>query len=336
MRGVSERILGLLQFTRLALVFTAIADSLCALLLRWGWQQQQIGGSWARVVPQQVFVVALISAALWGFGMSLNDIIDHRRDRQLAAYRPLPSGRIGVLTAHVICILLGLTALLAGAAYANLYSDHWGWLSFVLIVWIVMLIVFYDVAGKYLVAPGLLTLGLIRFFHATFAAPELPLLWHPLLLLNHVTIVSTVAYVWEEKRPSLTRVHWWAVMGGLGLVDALAVTVVAMRNALRMRGALLLPLAAAIWFVVLALLIRRLAPTRRMAGQRLMLCGLLWLIVYDAAFVAGYVSFTAAGLMLLLLPLAYVAVQMMRWWNQLLALSRTPQFHRAGRSAPPR
>jgi hypothetical protein len=40
--------------------------------------------------------------------------------------------------------------------------------------------------------------------------------------------------------------------------------------------------------------------------------------------------------MLLLLPLAYVAVQMMRWWNQLLALSRTPQFHRAGRSAPPR
>jgi hypothetical protein len=73
-----------------------------------------------------------------------------------------------------------------------------------------------------------------------------------------------------------------------------------------------------------------------MAGQRLMLCGLLWLIVYDAAFVAGYVSFTAAGLMLLLLPLAYVAVQMMRWWNQLLALSRTPQFHRAGRSAPPR
>ena len=33
----------------------------------------------------------------------------------------------------------------------------------------------HDLAGKYLVAPGLLSLGLIRFFHATVPAPQLPL-----------------------------------------------------------------------------------------------------------------------------------------------------------------
>ena len=34
------------------------------------------------------------------------------------------------------------------------------------------MIVFYDFAAKYLVTLGLLSLGLIRFFHATIAAPN--------------------------------------------------------------------------------------------------------------------------------------------------------------------
>jgi hypothetical protein len=60
-----------------------------------------------------------------------------------------------------------------------------------------------------------------------------------------------------------------------------------------------------------------------------MLFGLLWLIVYDAAFVAGYVSWLAAGLLLLLLPAAYFSVQLMRWWSRLVALSQRPQYQRA-------
>ena len=51
---------------------------------------------------EHVLVVALISIGLYGFGMSLNDLIDRRRDRQLAPHRPLPSGRIGVVTAPVV------------------------------------------------------------------------------------------------------------------------------------------------------------------------------------------------------------------------------------------
>ena len=318
----TQRIFGLLQFTRLALVFTAIADSLCALLLR--------GGPRARPDPILAAAVALTSAGLYGFGMSLNDIIDRRRDYQLAAHRPLPSGRIGVATAHVVCILLGAAAILASAFYAG-NARELGWLSFALVVWVVALIFFYDLAGKYLVAPGLLTLGLIRFFHATFPAPELPVLWHPLLLLNHVTIISTVAYAWEEKRPQLTRIHWWAVVGGLALVDATAILIVGWHRGLRLNSGLSLPASAAIWFIVAAVLIGKFAPTRRIAGQRLMLCGLLWLIVYDAAFVAVYVSWPAAGLIALLLPTAYLAVLVMRWWNHIIALSHRPQFQRPGR-----
>ena len=334
MFAFSRRLLPVLQLTRMALVFTAIADSQCGLLL--GWANRSPRGDWqGQFRIDQFLLIVLMSFGLYGFGMSLNDIIDRRRDAQIAAGRPLPSGRIGVITAHAICFLLAGCAVAAGAAYAQISSVH-GLLSFLLVVGTGLLITFYDVAGKYLVGPGLLTLGFIRFFHAAIPSPEVPLLWHPLLLLNHVTILSTVAYVWEEKRPALTRLHWWGVLGGLGLFDALAISVVAWRRydgsmveALHIRPGLLLPGAAALLFVATAYRIRKTSPTRRGAGQKIMLFGLLWLILYDAGFVAGYVSPLLGLLLLVLLPVAYFAVQLMRWWSQMVVMSQKPQFQRA-------
>jgi UbiA prenyltransferase family len=367
MLSISKRLLPLLQLTRMALVFTAIADSQCALLLRWsipGWRgpmpaslgQQMLAMSPAArraisqqemlaILGQQMLAMALVSVGLYGFGMSLNDIIDRRRDAQIAAGRPLPSGRVGIITAHVICIILALMALLGGGYYARIVpGDMHGWLSFALVIGTGLLIAFYDAAGKYLVGPGLLSLGFIRFCHAVIPSPELPLLWQPLLLLNHVTILSTVAYVWEEKRPALTRIHWWGVLGGLALFDALAISVVAWRRyegsvagALQISDGLMLPLAAAMLFVAVAATLRRTAPTRRVAGQKLMLFGLLWLIVYDACFAGIYVGALAGVLLFLLLPVAYFSVQLMRGWSQLLALSQPPRFQRAGmKDNPPR
>ena len=332
---ITRRLFPILQLTRMALVFTAISNSLCTLLIsvraRYGPSDvlERLPWEWAAAV-------GLISTGLYGFGMSLNDIIDRRRDQQLAAHRPLPSGRIGVATAHVICVLLIIMAIAAGAFYARL-SGH-GWPSFVLVVWTAMLIVFYDLAAKYLVALGLLSLGLIRFFHAVIPAPNLPLLWHPLLLLNHVTILSLIAYRWEEKRPPLTPIHWALVSGGLLVIDSLLVTLLVLRRganapdllvALRITPALIAPAVAAMLFVILAWVIKVRSANPREAGQRLMLYGLLWLIVYDFTFAAGYVGLLPGLLLLLLLPLAYVSVQVMRWWGGVLALSQRPQFKRA-------
>src|SRR5688572_151277 len=341
LRRLSHRLLTLLQLTRMALVFTAIADSLCALLLS-ARQQAAAGASLLpQLPPLRVAAVAAISAGLYGFGMSLNDIIDRRRDSQIAAHRPLPSGRMGVVTAHAVAALLAMVALLGGAYLA---ADTGQWFSFGLVVWTGLLIAFYDLAGKYLVWPGLLTLGLIRFFHAIIPAQPGHLLWHPLLLLNHVTLLSAVAYVWEEKRPPLTRRHWVAVIGGLLVLDILAVAMVAARrlpqqpgggwsafaSALHIQPGLIAPLSAAAVFVLLAWWVRRASTTSRGAGQTLMLYGLLWLIAYDAAFVAGYVrSWPATLVVLLLLPVAYFAVQLMRWWSKLMTLSQRPTFKRA-------
>ncbi len=353
MLSVSHRLLPALQLTRMALVFTAIADSLCGLLLLAQHRADRAGDHFLQHLNWiQVIAMAFVSVGLYGYGMSLNDIIDRRRDQRLAAHRPLPSGRIDVRTAHVLCFLLGLLALFAGAVLASQSSPGSGWMTMLLILWSGMLITFYDTAAKYLVAPGLLTLGLIRFFHATIPAPELPLPWHPLWLLNHVAILSAICYHLEEKRPPLTRLHWWTVPGGLGLLNLIAIAAIWYRHhrpghsiaeVFRIERGLLLPVLATLVFIALAIRIgqglkkrqpassteeRKGETPRPEAGRKLMLYGLLWLIVYDAAFVAGYVSPLAALVLLLLLPVAYLCIQLMRSWSKLASLSQTPDFKR--------
>lgn len=334
---LSQRLLPLLQLTRMALVFTAIADILAELLLR---AAASAPGRPVLETISLLSVVAVVMTAigLYGFGMSLNDIIDRRRDRALAAHRPLPSGTIGLVTAHFVCAGFVALALVGAAIYAQgAGSDSAASIALALLT--VALITFYDFAGKYLVALGLVSLGCLRFLNAAIAAPSLPVVWHPLLLLNHVTLLSAVGYHWEQKRPALTPKHWGTVLGGLAGIDLSVLALVGWQHgdqtlsgiipALHIDHRLLAPAVAVVIFIGLAALVRRRNPVARDAGQQLMLYGLLWLIVYDAAFVGAYVGLLSALCLLALLPLAWWSVQLMRWWSKLLSLSHRPPFQRA-------
>ncbi len=320
----------------MALVFTAVSNSMAGMLLLAKWTGVKGADPWNTLTLWNVAAIVLMSIGMYGFGMSLNDIIDRRRDSQISPGRPLPSGRISVMAAHLICALMAGLALAGAAAYGWGTQMRWPTLACAIIT--LLLISFYDIAGKYLVAPGLLSLGLIRFFHAVVAAPQVPLLWHPLLLLNHVVVLSMVCYKLEDKRPALTRAHWLAVMAGLVLVNGLCVGVLAWRrtpeggsvvDSLWITPGLAYAGAAVVGFLVAAVLVLRKSDSARSAGQSLVLLGLLWLIVYDVAIVAGYVNLRAAALLALLLPLAYVAVQVMRWWSRLVAISQPPKYIRA-------
>lgn len=339
---LSQRILTLLQLTRMALVFTAISNGACEVLLQAQYSARETGKDYLDTLDFKALIaMAMVSVGLYGFGMSLNDIIDRRRDSRIAAHRPLPSGRIRLVSAYGICACLALLAGWGGAVYA-----HWEFKapespgpSFALVIITGMLIVFYDFAGKYLVALGLLSLGMIRYLQASIAAPLLPIVWHPLLLLNHVTILSAIAYHWEQKRPSLTRRHWWTVLGGLALINLATIGFFGWRlGDQTLRGMLkplefnwsLWPVAVTIpCFIALGMWVRKRNPISSDAGQKLMLYGLLWLIIYDAAFVAGYVSWTAAGILLCLLPIAWWSVLLMRWWSKVYSLSQRPVYQRA-------
>ena len=325
------RLLTLLQFTRIALVFTAVGDGWAAMFL----QRRTTGEP---ITVAYAVAVTISSAALYTFGMALNDLIDRRRDSQLAPGRPLPSGRISVRSARLVCIGLGVVALLAGSAVVWLRPHQW--MSLPVLAATLGLIAFYDFAGKYLVAPGLLTLGLVRGFHATIAQPALSIPWHPLVLLVHVTVLSTICYHLEGKRPRLTLRHWIAVSTGLLAAVVLFVAEplsqrppgLAWTTALWFRPALFYVLAGAVTFVAFAVSIRLRYRDARTAGRQIMLYGLLWLIVYDASFVAGYAApgeRWPALAILALLPLAWLSVQAMRAWAKIVELSQRPQYQRA-------
>ncbi len=325
------RLFTLLQFTRIALVFTAISNGWASMLLQnWALQKQ---GRPPSLSVAYVVAMTVVSICLYAFGMSLNDLIDRRRDTQIAPGRPLPSGRISVRMGHVICALFGLLALAAGVWMVVLHPGQR--MSIVILAWTIGLIIVYDFAGKYLVAPGLIVLGLIRFFHATIAAPTLEFPWQAILLLVHVTLLSTVCYQLEGKRPRLSLRHWVWVIGGLVLVvGGLLAWLVYQRGGpvwatlWITRG--LLPVAAAIvTFIGLAITIRFQARDDRAAGRSLMLYGLLWLIVYDASFAYGFVGWRQAVMILALLPMSMIAVQAMRAWGQFVEYSTKPQYQRA-------
>ncbi len=329
---VSKQLLTLLQLTRMALVFTALSNAFAALALRSLYTKQSV---W----PDVDLLVATVAVAvgLYGYGMALNDIMDRRRDRHLAHGRPLPSGRIGVGGASVVAGLMLGVALGGGWIFVQQADpgDVFGWTSLLLVVITAGFITAYDMLGKYLVWAGLLLLGLIRFFHATVPAPQLPVVWHPLWLLNHVAIVSAVAYRWEAKRPPLTRRQ--AAWIGLSLVamNVLLVGTIFFRRgmgfaeSLSLSWALVPPILLAVGFAWLGATIKKRANDRRAAGKALILYGLLWLVLYDAAFVIGYVSLWYGLALLAFWPVSYAAVRAMRVWSSMTDLARRPEYVRA-------
>ena len=338
---LSHRLLTLLQLTRMALVFTAVSNAAAEVLLRAAHDGAGPDQLLEALSPWALAAMTATSVGLYGFGMSLNDIIDRRRDSRVAAHRPLPSGRIQLRTAHAVCAAMFLLAAWGAWGYARWTPapQQHGRLTLLFFACTAGLIGFYDLAGKYLVGLGLLSLGLIRFLQAGIAAPVLPVVWHPLLLLNHVTVLSAVCYRWEQKRPPLTPKHLATALGGLVAFDGVLVgmlgrhvgdgTVGDIPAALGLDARALPAAAAAVAFAGVAVVVRRRSTNSRDAGQRLMLYGLLWLIVYDAAFVGGYASWPAAAGLVSLLPIAFGSVQLMRWWGRVISLGQRPAYQRA-------
>ena len=93
-----------LKLFRFPLVFTAIADSVTGRLLI----SADLSTAWPTLG-----LLALASAGLYFFGMSLNDITDRNRDKEIAPGRMLPSGRLGLGTARLACFLALAVSLVA-------------------------------------------------------------------------------------------------------------------------------------------------------------------------------------------------------------------------------
>lgn len=324
------RLLALLQLTRAALAFTAIADAWTVLLLRADGERAPRMG----LMIVKMLVMAVVSFGLYAFGMTLNDLLDARRDRIFAPRRPIPSGRIQPRWAVVTALVLLMSAFLASAFMTplNLIGRRpWlpGWheltvadfipYSFFFALATAALIVFYDATSKYLGGLGLVTLGAIRALHCLIAYPKTPVLFLSMILLSHVIIVSAIAYKLENKRPRLRRRDYVAIFAGVIVGDAAAILYMLLRHSLTPANLTMLigpGIAVAVYgtWAMIMMANRKLSP--RQKGERLMLLGLFWLFVYDATILASNGQFLASLAITLLFLCAVASFFSIRAMNR--------------------
>jgi len=194
-----RHIIAALQITRAALAFTAVADVWVLMLLHLPGEAPLTHPLW------QLLAAGLAAMFLYAFGMSLNDLLDARRDRVFAPWRPLPTGRMTAPAATI----LSLTLLLLGLFFAGVLGaiQNQSVIPWPLLVAFssAMLILFYNSIGKFLGSVGLITLGLIRGCNCLMGNVHAHNLMPSMVLMSHVVLFSVIGYRLESKRPRLRR-----------------------------------------------------------------------------------------------------------------------------------
>ena len=105
-----QRVVAILRFVRLPLVWTALADVLAGAAVA--------SGSPAAFARADLLPLLLVSPGLYLFGMGLNDLLDRRDDVASGTDRPLARGELSPAAAlSTLAVLLGMVA--AGASFVG-------------------------------------------------------------------------------------------------------------------------------------------------------------------------------------------------------------------------
>ncbi len=322
-------ILAVFQIMRVALALTAVADVWTLMLLN-------IPGQPPVKDPVTQFILAgLASFFLYSFGMALNDLLDSRRDRLFAPWRPIPSGRLSVPAVIVLSLVLMLLGLFSAALLSWVEPLSFP-ISLMLAMAVCLLIVFYNATGKFLGYVGFIAMGLIRGVNCTIGRPDADFLILSLFLFTHIAVASAISYRLESKRPRLRIAGVWKLLAGVAFIDALAIVVMLLRGGIT-RSALIDATGPAvvtlIYFAwVTGQIFNHHQPPRK-RGERIMLVGLFTLFAYDAALLAANRSFKGMVLILALGLISYIAFWLMRLAGKGITVGRPRYRIRAAESS---
>ena len=125
------RLMPYMQLMRIPNVFTAMADIFMGYLI--------VLQSFYPL--RDFFFLLTASCCLYTGGMVLNDIFDYDQDLRERPQRPLPSGRIRIMSAWKLCLALGLMGICCAALA--------GKQSFLIAVLLPITIILYDVFLKH-------------------------------------------------------------------------------------------------------------------------------------------------------------------------------------------
>jgi len=252
-----------------------------------------------------------VGAGLYIFGMTLNDVMDVKRDRALEPDRPLPAGQM----AWGRAVAMGVGALLV----AITASIPLGVISVALALGCAGLILFYNVLGKHLGGVGVVALGVIRATHMFIANPGMSMVWPIWLTMTHVIGISAACHRLENKRPRMDGLHVWIVTGGWAFFSVAMIVWMGQHDAMALathRWLWVGPVAAALVFAAAATKTGERAGSPRNAGRAIMRLGLTWLIVYDIVWLISGGLYTSALLVALLLAAALGMMSLMRRGQQ--------------------
>ena len=280
------RLLTAFQLTRVTLVFGAIGDLWFTIL----YTRSDARYDYLPVFDEIPLAAALaagvfVSAGLFAFATSLNDLLDLRHDSAFSPQRPLPAGRIR--TDQVIVIAIG--SLLVAMAAAIPFGSR----GLLLAVLTAAAILFYDAAGKHVPAVGLLLAGLIHASHMMIANVELAFTFPIWMIFSHTVIVATIVYRLEQKRPILRArtlvaivlgwTAWSAIILGLGASRGSDAGFIPDYSGVQ---TFILPILAACGFAVVAF--RKARNVRStVAAEKLKRYGSMWQSIYAAAWLGG-------------------------------------------------
>lgn len=249
---------------------------------------------------------AVVAGGLAVFMLALNDVLDARHDRAFAPTRPIPSGKITQRLALSLAMAGLLSALGASVAF--------GPVSVEISLATAGAIVFYNVAGRFVPAVGIVTLGLVLGLMMVIPNPRLAFAWPIMLTMTHVIATATLRYFLAGKRPRLTAINGWGICVGWAFWILVVLALIRVRDGQAIRHHLGLiwigPALAVTGFSLVAWLMlgpTSLAPgARRATAARFTKLAAAGLIVFEASWLLSAGFLWQAGLVLSLLILAGV------------------------------
>jgi hypothetical protein len=245
---------------------------------------------------------AVVAVGLGIFMMALNDALDARHDRAFEPDRPIPSGHVTQRAAFGLAMAALLVALGASLSFGSV--------SVVLALVAAGAIVFYNVAGRFVPAVGVITLGLALALMMVIPNPKLAFAWPVLLTMTHVIAASTLRYFLAGKRPRLTPINGWGICVGWAFWVMVVLVLIRVRTdgiTHEGLGAVWVgPTTAATAYVLITWLM--LGPTslasraRHGTAARFSRLAIAWLIIFDASWLLS-TGLWWQGLVLLIMPL---------------------------------
>ncbi|MEM7625618.1 MAG: UbiA family prenyltransferase [Planctomycetota bacterium] len=283
----------LLGMTRLGLVLSGVSGAWLMTFLAFGVEAEKNRSATLAALGIGWGLLMSAGAAL-GLGVcavALNDVLDRRQDRLLADdvgghAKPVASGRVSPQTATAVAVGASLLSVLCAAAL--------GPTSLRLAVLLGAAVLFYNVAGRFVPAVGVVTLGLIHGLALAIPNPLAGFAWPVLLTMTHVMTTGLVRHHLESKRPRVKPADVWLTLIGWGFWSMVVLVLIRYRQGGVDAAAVtpwiwVGPAAAVVGFTVLAVRVLRqggaVEPALRARRFRRLSVG--WLFVYDIAWLAS-------------------------------------------------